>query len=127
MKRIGLLISLVLLVSQCVQKNKVEQKTGRLFPDGVYTQNVRLQINLKNGEKRTFPFRSLTKVMQDDFEMMGLTPFGSKAFIAKGNFKEPDKTDLKFFMDLPKIINKKFLTQTFAQIQRVQSLAIRFL
>lgn len=93
-------------------------RTDRLFPDGIYNQNVQLVIKNKPGAN--FPFQTLSKVANGNYEVIGFNPFGGKAFEAKGILDSPDTTQIKFFMKVPEIINEAFIKKTLDTIQQLQ-------
>ena len=127
MKTHNLLLASLLLVLGCTQKTITKTPKPKLFPDGIYTQSVQLQVFPKNKVTRTIPFRNLVNIKDDNFEVKGFTPFGSEAFTAKGNLKEPKNVEIKFFIDMPKFLTQKFINKTFFQIQKIQKIERRLL
>ena len=109
-----------LSITSCAQKKSTEI-SDKVFPDGQYTQSVQLSIKTPEGIKG-IPFTSLSKINNGNFQIMGLTPFGTKAFIAKGHVDKPEAIQLKFFMTVPKFLNKKFVSSTLHTIQKLQKL-----
>lgn len=116
---------LLLGMSACSQTTETKKLRPKLFPDGTYTQSVQLQVFPKNKVPRSIPFRNLVKIQSNDFEVLGFTPFGSKAFEAKGNLDSPKDVKLKFYIEMPKFLTARFIRKTFLQIQKIQQLTRR--
>ncbi len=108
-------------LSACAEKSKVE-KNPQLFPDGQYTQSVQLELASPDSEKMTIPFTSLSKIRQGHFKILGLTPFGTKAFEAEGNTNKPGDIQLQFHMKLPKALKESFIKDTIVKIQKLHHL-----
>lgn len=111
-----------LLFSACQSGPKKQEVTSdKVFPDGIYAQSVHLTVKTKDGENG-IPFTSLSKIQEGKFAMKGLTPFGTKAFEARGDINNPDSVELKFHMDVPKFLKKDFVKNTLLAIQKLQKL-----
>ncbi len=113
------ILFLLLFFVGCTHK-PTESLPKLLFPDGKYQQSVQLQ--LLQPRKQTIPFISLSKVDKGFFKIIGLTPFGTKAFEAQGNTNKPGTTQVKFHMELPPKIRPEFVKQTLRKIQTLNYL-----
>ncbi len=111
----------ILTLTACAQKSKID-KNPRLFPDGQYTQSIQLELNPPDADKMTIPFTSLSKIRQGHFKIMGLTPFGTKAFEAQGNTNKPGDIQLQFHMKLPATLKESFIKDTIVKIQKLHHL-----
>jgi len=122
MKNFSIFTKFVLfsLLTNCATTPQ-ETVSKRLFPDGLYTQSVRLSVKTKSG-MQSIPMTSLTKLKNGKFEILGLTPFGTKALEANGEISKPESIQLKFHMKMPRFLNEKFIKETLTQIQTFQSL-----
>ncbi len=118
-----LAMTLSALLANCTSKTKSPiPKNNQLFPDGIYSQSVYLNIEKADGEFTNFPFRSLSKISDKQFEILGLTPFGTKAFEAKGDLDQPEAITIEFFIKKPKFMKDQLVKNTLLTIQAIQNL-----
>ncbi len=121
--RLILTIATMVVLANCVSKTKAPKPDShRLFPNGIYSQSVYLNIEKSNGELINFPFRSLSKIEHKQFEIIGLTPFGTKAFEAKGDLDQPEAITIEFFIKKPKFLKDQLIKNTLTTIQAIQNL-----
>ena len=122
MNSIKILLALIILAGCTSTPEQSSKQNDKLFPDGIYRQRVELEI-LKDGEvKAGFPFSSVSRVENGSFEVLGLTPFGTSAFEAKGHLDHPDQLEIKFFITPPAFLKKSFIKESFGQINSLYKL-----
>ena len=116
-------ILVLLLLVSCT--HKAQRKTWdqeKLFPNGIYSQRVQLEVLNKNEVKASFPFSSITRLENSRFEVIGLSPFGTTVFEASGNMEKPEDLNIKFYVKPPDFLKKPFIEKTFAQLNLLYSL-----
>jgi hypothetical protein len=112
---------LVSLLCQCTTSPR-ESLADRLFPDGQYQQSIRLEIKRGQQDELVIPMTSLSKVQNKKFMILGLTPFGGRAFTASGKLGDANSMKSEFFVPLPKALSPNFVNQTLLQIQNLHDL-----
>lgn len=113
---------LIIFFAACAQRPSLKKTTDRLFPDGVYTQNIQLKLFPNTKNQNNLPMRTVVKTRGTLFELVGLTPFGTTAFEAKGDLKKPDAMEIRFAMERPPGLKDSFIKKTLLQIQGFQHL-----
>ncbi len=68
------------------------------------------------------PFTSLSKIDKGHFKILGLTPFGSKAFQAHGKIEKPSRTQVEFFVPLPPSLDPQFVKDTLFEIAKIHKI-----
>lgn len=115
------MISLFSLINCSTHQKKTDPRE-KMFPDGIYSQNISVEINIENRRKESFPFRSITKVENLHFETIGLSPFGTKVFEAQGEINKMNSIKVIFHIDKPLFAKEVFIKKAINSVNKIHTL-----
>ena len=104
--RMGLMILLLIGCHTNQKLSSFPTKEAPLFPYGIYTQKVLVQIKQDQG-KQTYPLDGVMKYDSQSYHFVGMTFFGSRIFESIGPSDGSEPPQIKLYIDLPDYIQKK--------------------